>query len=86
MLTFLYDIIYVLEGARGFARLLGVNSKKTTKHVFNKIFLSMNYFFYKNRWRFEDFSIQTFNPLFAPLGGEFQKPTKHVFNEMFLRI
>ena len=30
-----------LEGARGFARLLGVNSKKTTKHVFNKIFLTV---------------------------------------------
>ena len=33
--------IYILEGARGFARLLGVNSTKTTKHVFNKIFLTI---------------------------------------------
>ena len=30
-----------LEGARGFARLLGMNYKKTTKHVFNKIFLTV---------------------------------------------
>ena len=39
-------------GFRGFARLLallGVKSKKNTKHVFNKIFLTVwIYYFYKN--------------------------------------
>ena len=42
--SYLYFHIFfmnTLEGARGFARLLGVNSKKTTKHVFNKIFLTV---------------------------------------------
>ena len=38
------DFYIKLVGVRGFARLfghLGVNSKKTTKHVFNKIFLTV---------------------------------------------
>ena len=37
----MFCYIMLLEGARDFARLLGVNSKKTTKHVFNKIFLTV---------------------------------------------
>ena len=76
-----------LVGARSFARLfapLGVNLKKTTKHVFNN-FISLNLFFYKNWWRFKDLSILTFNPLFKPIRGEFLKTMKHVFNEIIFK-
>ena len=36
-----FPLYIILEDARGFARLLRVNSKKTTKYVFNKIFLTV---------------------------------------------
>ena len=57
----------LLEGARGFARLLGVNSKKTTKHVFNKIFLTVwIYFFIKIGGNLKSFSYKLSTPYLNP--------------------
>lgn len=41
--------------------------------------MSLNLNFYKNRWRFKDFFIQTFEPLFHPFSVKnFQNPSVDV--------
>ena len=62
--------IIELEGARGFARLLGANSKKTTKHVFNKVSVWI-YFFIKIGGNLKIFPYKLSTPYLNPQGVNF---------------